>query len=74
VRRLQDRGPSPREVQVIRLVADGFSSEEVGQRMGLSSRTVEKHLTRLYVRYEVASRTQLAILGVRKGWISELPR
>jgi ATP/maltotriose-dependent transcriptional regulator MalT len=37
-------GLTPREVQVLRLVGDGFTSREIGQRLYLSVRTVEMHV------------------------------
>ena len=68
-----ERMPSTREVEVIRLVADGLSTDEVATRLGLSPRTVDTHLARLYERCEVASRTQLVTYALGKGWIIELP-
>jgi DNA-binding NarL/FixJ family response regulator len=69
-----ERSPTPREVDVIRAVADGCSTDEAGRRLGISPRTVDAHLKRLFDRYGVASRTQLVVLAVRRGWIVELPR
>lgn len=67
------RGPSPREVEIIRCVAEGLSSEEAGLRLGITGRTVESHLARMFQRYSIASRTQLVLFAARKGWIVELP-
>jgi DNA-binding NarL/FixJ family response regulator len=69
-----DRSPSPREIEVIRAVANGWSTDETGRRLSISSRTVDAHLRRMFERYDVASRTQLVILAVQRGWITELPR
>lgn len=64
------RLPSARELAVIEAVGAGYSSDEIGTRLGISSRTVESHLRRLFDRYGVLSRTELAVLAVREGWIS----
>jgi two-component system, NarL family, response regulator DesR len=63
------RTPSEREIAVLERVAAGDSSEEIGVRLGISARTVESHLRRLFDRYGVISRTELAVLAVREGWV-----
>lgn len=64
------RPPSPREVQVIELVATGLSNDEIGGRLGLSMKTVESHLRRMFDRYGVMSRTELVVLAIRQGWLA----
>ncbi len=66
-------GPTPKEVAVIRAIADGLSTSEVAGRLAISRRTVEAHLRKLFERYGVASRTQLVVMAIRLGWITELP-
>lgn len=63
------RAPSDREVGVLRLLAAGASSDEIGARLGISTRTVESHLRRMFDRYGVVSRTELAVLALREGWV-----
>lgn len=63
---------SAREREVVRLVVEGASNDEIGARLGISSRTVESHLRRLYERLEVASRTELAARALREGWLEEI--
>ena len=60
---------SDREREVLRLVVDGASNDEIGARLGISSRTVESHLRRLFERLAVASRTELAARALREGWL-----
>jgi DNA-binding NarL/FixJ family response regulator len=62
---------SQREREVLRCVVDGASNDEIGARLGISSRTVESHLRRLFERHEVASRTELASRAIREGWLEE---
>lgn len=62
---------SPRETDVVRLVVEGSSNDEIGARLGISSRTVESHLRRLFERIGVASRTELAARALREGWLEE---
>lgn len=63
---------SGREREVVRLVVDGASNDEIGARLGISSRTVESHLRRLFERLGMASRTELAARALREGWLEEV--
>lgn len=63
---------STREREVLRYVVDGASNDEIGARLGISSRTVESHLRRLFERLAVASRTELAARALREGWLEEV--
>lgn len=60
---------SLRESEVVALIVEGRSNDEIGARLGISAKTVESHLTRIYERVHVASRTELATRAVREGWI-----
>lgn len=61
--------PTDRLLEVVRLTAEGLSNEQVAHAMGISPKTVEGHLRTLFDRYGIASRTELAMLAVREGWI-----
>ena len=63
---------SERERDVLRLVIDGASNDEIGVRLGISSRTAESHLRRLFERLAVGSRTELAARALREGWLEEI--
>ena len=64
------RRPSQRELEVIDLVVHGATNAEVGARLGLSEKTVESHLRRLFDRYGLLSRTELAVLALDEGWVT----
>lgn len=63
------RRPSDRELDVVSLVARGASNEAIAQELVLSLKTVESHLRRLFSRYGVTNRTELAVLAVREDWV-----
>jgi DNA-binding NarL/FixJ family response regulator len=65
------RRPSHRELEVITLVIDGSTNAEVATALGLSERTVESHLRRLFDRYGLLSRVELAVLALDEGWTAE---
>ncbi len=60
---------SSREREVLERVVEGRSNDEIGGDMGVTTRTVEAHLTRLFERYDVRSRTELATRALREGWL-----
>jgi DNA-binding NarL/FixJ family response regulator len=65
---------SERELDVVRLVVDGRSNDEIGARLGIGPKTVESHLRRLFERFDIASRTELATRALREGWLEVPPR
>lgn len=60
---------TPREMEVLRLVAQGLTNHQIARQLGLSVRTVEAHLTHIYAKLSVGSRTEAALLAQRRGWI-----
>lgn len=65
------RRPSDREIEVITGVVAGSTNGEVAARLGLSEKTIESHLHRLFDRYGVLSRTELAVLAMNEGWVTD---
>lgn len=63
------RMPTSRELEIIGLVAEGFSNAEIADRLSLRLKTIESQLRRLFDRYDVGSRTALVRLAERQGWI-----
>jgi len=63
---------TPRELEVVRLVASGRSNDEIASQLGLSRKTVEAYLTHLYERGGFTSRTELALWAERQGWLEGL--
>ena len=53
---------------IIAAVVAGRTNAEIAAELGLSEKTVETHLHRLFDRYAVLSRTELAVLAVEEGW------
>jgi DNA-binding NarL/FixJ family response regulator len=62
-----------REHDVVRLVAEGRSNDEIGASLGIGSKTVETHLSRIFERFRVSSRAELAARAVREGWLDVPP-
>jgi len=68
--RTAPRRPSDREIQVLGLVRAGASNAEVAASLGVSEKTVESHLRRMFDRYGVLSRTELAVFAINEGWVT----
>ena len=67
------RGPSRltrREVDVLRLLADGHTHEEVGRRLRISPETARTHLRKACGRLGVATRTAAVAAAIRRGLIA----
>jgi two-component system, NarL family, response regulator LiaR len=56
-----------REVEVLRLVAQGLSNEEIGVRLYISERTVRTHVSNILGKLHLANRTQAALYALREG-------
>lgn len=59
---------SGREIEVLRIAARGISNAAIGVELSLSSRTVQVHLTHIFNKMGVASRTEAVITALRRGW------
>jgi DNA-binding NarL/FixJ family response regulator len=62
-------GLTGREVQVLQAVVAGKTNQEIGVSLGISEKTVEKHLEGVFAKLGVASRVEAAVHAVREGWV-----
>lgn len=60
---------TPREVEVLRLVAAGLGNKEIGARLGISDHTVKFHVASLMGKLGASSRTEAVTLGIRHGLV-----
>ncbi len=60
-------GLTPREVQVLRLIAQGYSNVQVGEALVISVKTVESHRARIVEKLGLRSRVELVRYAVGKG-------
>jgi len=58
-----------RELDVLRWVVDGKTNQEIGAVLGISDKTVEKHLEAIFKKLGVASRVEAAVRAVKEGWV-----
>jgi DNA-binding NarL/FixJ family response regulator len=62
---------TPREREVLILIASGQSNRQIANELGISERTASTHVSNLFSKLEVASRTQAALFAVRGGLTPE---
>jgi serine/threonine protein kinase/DNA-binding NarL/FixJ family response regulator len=62
-----------REMEVLRLLAQGLSNKEVARALNLSPRTVNFHLNNLYGKLGVSSRTEAVVYAMHQGWVPGRP-
>ena len=60
---------SPREFQVITLVAKGMTNKEIAYHLGLSERTIQFHVNSIFNKTDTSSRTEAVALAMRNKWI-----
>jgi DNA-binding NarL/FixJ family response regulator len=60
---------TPRELEVLQELVTGKTNQEIGLIMGVSEKTVEKHLRRIFEKMGVVSRVDAAVRALREGWI-----
>ncbi|MFG2576349.1 response regulator [Streptomyces sp. NPDC048481] len=65
---------TPRERDVLVLVADGLSNADIGVRVHLGAGTVKGHVSAILAKLRVTSRVQAALLAQRAGLLDERPR
>jgi DNA-binding NarL/FixJ family response regulator len=63
------RALTPRELEVVRLIADGADNAAIGQKLSISRHTVKQYVTNIFEKLGVHSRVQAAVYAVRKGLV-----
>lgn len=65
---------SPREMEILELVAQGSSNKEIAFLLHISQQTVKNHMTAILRKLQVEDRTQAAITALRNGWVHLSPQ
>ena len=59
-----------REVETLRLIAQGLSNQEISEKLVISERTVGKHVSNILDKLHLANRTQAALYALRRGLVT----
>ncbi len=60
---------TPREIEVLCLLAQGLDNTTIAQRLVVTTRTVQNHVSAIYVKLGVTSRTEAALIAIRHGLV-----
>jgi DNA-binding NarL/FixJ family response regulator len=60
---------TPRELEVLRLMADGASNKIIAHKLGISDHTVKFHVTSILSKLNAGTRTEAVTLGIRQGLV-----
>jgi DNA-binding NarL/FixJ family response regulator len=63
-------GLTPREREVLGLIAHGATNRQIGASLFMAEKTASVHVSRILAKLGVASRTQAAAVAHRQGWVS----
>ena len=58
---------TPREIEVLRMMAEGLGNKEIAWRLKLSEHTIKFHISSIFTKLDVSSRTEAVTAGVRQG-------
>jgi two-component system, NarL family, response regulator YdfI len=58
-----------REIEVLRLMAEGFGNKEIASRLGISEHTVKFHISSILAKLGASSRTEAVTQGIRMGLV-----
>lgn len=59
-----------RELEVLQLLARGMSNRQIAEKLVISDRTVQAHLTNIFAKMGISSRLEAVLLGIRRGWLT----
>jgi DNA-binding NarL/FixJ family response regulator len=61
---------TPREMEVLRLLAEGLSNRKIGERLSVNERTVKSHVAAILAKLEAANRTDAVMRAIERGLIT----
>lgn len=63
-------GLSAREIEVLKLLARGFTNQDIAERLGVSCRTVDHHVSHILTKLTAPNRTAAVVIAGRAGLVS----
>ncbi|MBM2825356.1 MAG: DNA-binding response regulator [Dehalococcoidales bacterium] len=63
-------GLHQRELDILKLAARGLSNKQIAEEIDISQRTVQTHMSHIFRKLEVGSRTEAVLHALRQGWLT----
>jgi DNA-binding NarL/FixJ family response regulator len=60
---------TPREIEILPMLAKGHTNKQIGKALGISENTVKNHVNSIIEKLEVSDRTQAATTAIQRGLI-----
>ena len=64
-----DQELTPRETEVLRMLAEGLANKQIAARLGISDHTVKFHVAAIFTKLGAGTRTEAVMLGARRGLV-----
>jgi DNA-binding NarL/FixJ family response regulator len=64
-----DRSLTPRELEVLRMIADGLGNKQIAARLAISEHTVKFHVGSVFAKIHASTRAEAVMIGARRGLI-----
>ena len=65
------RASTPREVDVLRLLARGLSNKQIGERLVISPKTVGSHIEHIYAKIDASTRARASLYAMQHGLLPD---
>jgi len=66
-------GLTPRELEVVAVIAGGYSNSDIAVKLSISEKTVKHHLTNIFEKLGVSNRLELALFALHHNLVAEAP-
>ena len=60
---------TPRELEVLRMLADGLGNKQIAAQLGISDHTAKFHVSQILAKLRAASRAEAVAIGIRRGLV-----
>lgn len=60
---------SPREIEILRMIAEGLGNKEIASKLSISDHTVKFHISSIFTKLGAANRAEAVTIGIRQGLI-----
>lgn len=61
---------SPREIEVLQLIAEGNTNKQIASRLGIAEVTTKNHITSIILKLDAYNRTHAVVLALRQGLLT----